>query len=197
MIKNIVIFALGVAVGSLSTYYVMKDKFQAKLHNQVEEMKRSSKPSEVIDDEDYVSEDTEEESPKVSPSDILKNKDTNEYTNYAKLAKENRETYNEMAKKYAAPKFDAEVITPAEYQSADYDEYNYVTLVYWADDVLTDELGAPIDIGVDVKPHFDEYGRDTVYLKDDTAEILFVVERDLRSYTEIETEDTYDGQDSD
>ena len=85
-----------------------------------------------------------------------------------------------------------EIYVIAPDQVGDYDEYELVSLTYYADGVLTDSENNPIleeDIEDYVVPdfadHFGEYEDDSVFVRNEVMEIEYEILRDLRNYSDI------------
>ena len=82
------------------------------------------------------------------------------------------------------------VITPDEY--GDFDDYDLVSLTYYADGVLTDSADEPIlnedlddFVGRDFANHFGEYEDDSVFIRNDRLKIDYEILRDLRTYEDV------------
>ena len=81
------------------------------------------------------------------------------------------------------------VITPKDFEF-DKDEYEKISLVYYADGVLADSYGEVIDyidatVGIESLNHFGEYETDTVYVRNDDLEADFEITLDLDRFEDI------------
>ena len=81
------------------------------------------------------------------------------------------------------------VITPEDF-SENAEDYEVVSLNYYADGVVTDENDDLLDdieetIGLESLEHFGEYEDDSVYVKNDDLEILYEILLDHRKYSDI------------
>lgn len=80
------------------------------------------------------------------------------------------------------------VITPEEFDEID--EYNTISLTYFADEVLTDDQMNIIDdideiIGLDSLSHFGEYEDDSVFVRNDKLKTDYEILLDTKTYEEI------------
>lgn len=77
------------------------------------------------------------------------------------------------------------IITPDEF--AESNGYEGITLTYYLDDVLADDMDeiiedADILVGKDFKNHFGEYENDAVYVRNDTLKCDYEILKDLNTY---------------
>lgn len=166
-------FALGVLVGSLFTYFSVKEKFADISQKEIDEVKAFYKEKEVNS----------------TPEEKKENKRENE------LKKERRE-YEEFVKKTGYTNYsdissesnDIKVIKPDEYgEDPDFDT---VSLVHYADGVLADDNGEiiPIDEYIDMvgnyAEHFGEYEEDSVYIRNLKRKTDYEILADLKTYEE-------------
>ena len=80
------------------------------------------------------------------------------------------------------------VITPEEFDEID--EYNTISLTYFADEVLTDDQMNVVDnideiIGLDSLSHFGEYEDDSVFVRNDKLKTDYEILLDTKTYEEI------------
>jgi hypothetical protein len=80
------------------------------------------------------------------------------------------------------------VITPEAFM--EHEDYDHVTLTYYADGVLADENDEIIDnvddvVGLESLKHFGEYEDDSVYVRNDGRKIDYEILLDNREYSEI------------
>lgn len=168
IIKDILVFAAGVAVGSITASQVFKGYYKK-----------------------YYSEIADEEIASVKEKYSGKKIDISERTSEEKKAE--LETYENLANEYnsdkegdAATMEDDEpyVISPDEFGELTYET---VTLTYYADKVLADEVEDIVEdvagtIGLNSLLHFGEYEDDCVHVRNDRLEIDYEILLDSRSY---------------
>lgn len=80
------------------------------------------------------------------------------------------------------------VITPEEFDEID--EYNTISLTYFADEVLTDDQMNVVDnideiVGLDSLSHFGEYEDDSVFVRNDKLKTDYEILLDTKTYEEI------------
>ena len=80
------------------------------------------------------------------------------------------------------------VIPPEEF--ADFDDYERITLMYFADEVLTDEnfeLVEDVDdvVGLESLEHFGEYEDDSVHVRNDRLKCDYEILYDPRDYADV------------
>ena len=164
-------FVIGAAIGSAATWKIVKTKYEQFAQEQIDSVKevfaRRIEKEKETDDEIEETDDYD---------DII---DEMEYGNSVDNEKKGATVWDEIY-----------VIAPD--QVGDYDEYELVSLTYYADGVLTDSKNNPIlekDIGDYVVPdfadHFGEYEDDSVFVRNEVMEIEYEILRDLRNYSDI------------
>ena len=163
LLGKVMIFSTGAAIGSAVTYFLMKRKY------------------EEVEYEEYYEEEQEEE--KEEEPDSIKDPTKTDQTRYNKIisslgyTKTEEEEEEEVDEPYA--------ITAEEF--AELEDYETVTLYYYADDVLTDELGNVIDdpedtVGTDTLDAFNESYLDSIYVRNDARKTDYEILRDKDDY---------------
>ena len=90
------------------------------------------------------------------------------------------------------------IIRPDEY--GELHAYETLSLNYYADGVLTDELDNPIEdveslVPADFADHFGEYDDNVVHVRNDNLECDYEILRDLRKFTDVVGEYPYPTED--
>lgn len=180
-LNKLFIFAAGAAIGSAITWKILKTKYE-----QLEE-ELDDDWEEEDDDDDEFYDDLDEEEDEYEPSEEEKEEyenvvDSTGYRNYSVKSEAKKEVVEEdedVIKPY--------VISPEEFD--DNEDYGTVSLTYYADGVITDELGDIIDddlLGdIDVSKHFGEYEDDSVFVRDDECKIEYEILADSRRFDEV------------
>ena len=177
-IKNVLIFSLGAATGSLVAWRLLKTKYEQYAQNEIDSYKeyvrtkKEEKTVENVNDEttDNVVNEPVEERTSIVPKDIL---DRYRSDNYEKEdSKLVREPY---------------IISPEEYGTLD--GYECVSLTYYADGVLTDEWDNVIHdyddvVGDDFASHFGQYEDDSVFVRNEGEKRDYEILRDLNTFAE-------------
>ena len=177
MNNKLFIFAAGAIIGSVVTWAFVKTKYENLANEEIEEVRElyrkkseDSQESEGEDDDCY--EPTAEDI-----SELRAKLEKNGYVNYSK--KEEKEDDN-VREPY--------VISPEDFD--DHEDYDVVSLTYYADDVLTDERDNVIEhpedlVGYDWASHFGEYEDDSVFIRNDEKMTDYEILADTRKYSEI------------
>lgn len=180
ILNNIVVFACGAAVGSVITWKILKEKYARIAQEEINEVREhfakrlkelgsEKETTDEVKSERNFNDVSEEEVERDQYVDVLKN------TGYA-----NKEV-EFMAKPY--------VISPDMF-GENGDEYETISLTYYADGVLADDMDEPIDdiddiVGKDSLNHFGEYEDDSVFVRNERMRCDYEILRDTRKYSEV------------
>lgn len=164
-IKDILVFVAGAAIGSFVTWEVTKRYYSKIADEEIESVKaRYSKRSEAKD---------------ISDRPIFTKVEHDEYADLSRV-------YNHKEEGDAPAMEDDEpyVISPDEFGECTYET---ITLTYYADGVLADEVDDIVDdvdgtIGRNSLLHFGEYEDECVHVRNDMTETDYEVFLDTRSY---------------
>ena len=194
ILNKVVIFTVGAAIGSAVTWKLVKTKYEQIAQEEIDSVKEvfsrreESKYAEGLKDALQLNKEIDaatkraidtEESEKKEMADIL---DNQRYTNYSNN-KPKEETGMEM-------EFDKPYVIPPD-EFGEIDDYNTVSLTYYADGIVTDEMDEPIDdmddiIGEESLDHFGEYEEDSVFVRNDALRTDYEILKDVRNYSDIE-----------
>ena len=174
-LNNFLMLAIGTAIGSVVTWKFLKEKYELIAKEEIESVKAEYSLWKDEEDEKRISEDLEldeddEENASGVPSSLA--------AEYAKIIKENgyeneeKEDDDEVSKPV--------VISPEDLYDVD---YPVVTLIYYADGVLTDDNDNIIEdiddiVGKESLNTFGEYEDDTVYVRNDRTKCNYEILRD-------------------
>lgn len=196
MLNKVLYFAVGAALGSAATYFVVKNKYE-ELANQEriqrEEYYKQKKAEKVKESDEggdgEPSEEAQEEYKRLAGnySDPEQEKGDDILKYYRKRVKEHEEErFKEEEEEMANRPY---VISPEEFGEEGYKE---VSLTYYADGVLTDEDDYEMDedqikrtVGEDAVNHFGEYEDDSVFVRNDKLKTDYEILKDLRAYSEV------------
>lgn len=180
LIKGAVIFSLGVAAGLAISWKYNKDKYETIAREEISDVKeryRSKREhTEKETDVEESDEDAEEE-----PVSGFKNEYENMMRNLGYKDYGEKKGEDEVAKPY--------VIKPEEFGQTD-DDYDLISLNYYADGVLTDDFDDIIEdvegtVGEDSLSHFGEYENDAVYVRNDARKVDYEICLDNRKFSEV------------
>lgn len=161
---KVLIFAVGAAIGSAVTWKIVTTKYDQLIQEEIDSVKEafSRDEEEMVENaKNYV--------------DILneQNYNTNEKT-------EEKGGTDSMERPY--------VISPDEF--SEFDDYETVSLTYFADSVLTDEdynLIEDIDniVGEESLDHFGDYEDDSVFVRNDRLKTDYEILMDERRFADL------------
>lgn len=194
-LSNVLLFTAGVAVGSLVTWRYFKSKYEV-VEDEIEEKTEETEGETETEDED----------PEVSESKMSYKKPP--LKEYVKMVEDNGyvpKTHMEEVKEEIAngewddkDVYEPFIIRPEEY--GEIHAYETLSLNYYADGVLTDELDNPIEdveslVPADFADHFGEYDDNAVFVRNDNLECDYEILRDLRKFTDVVGEYPYPTED--
>ena len=192
-LSNVLLFTAGVAVGSLMTWRYFKSKYEV-VEDEIEEKTEEAEGE------------SEEEDPEVLESKMSYKKPP--LKEYVKMVEDNgyvpkthmEEVEEEIANGEWGDKdvYEPFIIRPDEY--GELHAYETLSLNYYADGVLTDELDNPIEdveslVPADFADHFGEYEDNVVHVRNDNLECDYEILRDLRKFTDVVGEYPYPTED--
>lgn len=174
-------FVIGVAIGSLATWHYVKKKYEKIAQEEIDSVKAVFANRERNCDgdmEETQTEKTKEKPALVEYAEILQKYG---YTNYSNGSKEERRGNKAMEEKYPY------VISPEEF--GEFDEYEKISLTYYADGVLADDNDEIVedveDIVGDALGHFGEYEDDSVFVRCDERSCDYEILLDLRNFSDV------------
>lgn len=177
-LNKVLWFAAGVAVGALATNHFFKTKYERLYQQDVESVKRAfSMPQQS----EPVEGDTETTS---TPEEVQTYHDIISKQGYSTTSDIPDDSIGKEVKGVSKPY----VIPPADFDTED--DYDVISLTYYADGVLTDEQNNPIEdvdrlVGRDSLTHFGEYEEDAVHVRNDEMRCDFEILRDLSKYSDV------------
>lgn len=177
LLSNIAIFAVGAAVGSAVTWSFLKTKYEQIAQEEINAVKEVySVPKSEVEDTDE--DDEESDYPGQSPTikEYVKHLEQLQYN----LEEKKKEEENDMAEPDTI-----RVISPDEF--GEWDDYELVSLRYYADGVIEDEDGEIVEnveslIGTDALNHFGEYEDDSVFVRNEALKKDIEILRDEDPY---------------
>lgn len=169
ILNKLAIFVTGIVLGSAITWDYAKTKYAKIADEEIASVKAAFKSEKSNKDSDIREE----------KNDIEKMEElaiANKYVTQDKVIKKEETDMNEPY-----------VISPDDF---DENGYEIVSLIYYADDVLTDEHDNVIRnrdklIGKDSLTKFGEYEEDSVFVRDDERKIDYEILADTRTYHDL------------
>ena len=178
-------FIIGVSIGSFITWRLVKKKYEQIAQEEIDSVKevfsrRNIQNSNTEEKVEVV--DTNIENTLTDCKDIIKE---NGYFNYSEQNKEKEGGADMSRKPY--------VISPSEFDELD--GYNAISLTYYADGVLVDDIDdSIIDISVvgkDSLTHFGEYEDDSVFVRNEKLKTDYEILLDVRKYSDVKNDPPY------
>ena len=184
--KNILIFSLGAAVGAVVTWKLVKTKYEQIAQEEIDSVKEMLSQRNCECNGEAIREG--KEARVLSREKDIENPDLKEYA--AKLTDYGYTNNEEEEEEFMAQK--PYIISPDDFDTLD--DYEAVTLTYYADGVLCDEWDIPIDdvdylVGKENLTHFgeNEDDPDTVYVRNDETMGDYEICQSLENYSDKES----------
>lgn len=182
-IKYALAFVAGSAIGGAATWIFMKTKCEQYIQKEVEAFKEDwiNRQSKSVDNSEKTEAESKDESSEIKTARQL---EINQYKNIL-----NENSYKEGGSE-SVDEFKPYVITPEEF--GDKDEYDTISLTYYADGVLADDCDEFIDnvddvVGTDSLSHFGEYEDDSVFVRNDELKADYEILLDTRNYWDVKS----------
>lgn len=197
-LRYIFMFAVGAAIGSAVTWKLVKTKYEKIAQEEIDSVKEvfSKKEVPIEKDNDGPSEEEDFDAylrhkhPEIAfeedglPSmdyykELVKKYDKNKDKEVDKVS-----MYSEIPPDVVIP----EVIPPDEF--GDDPDYDTISLTYYADGILTDDMDCIIEnvddvVGIESLDCFGEWEDDCVYVRNDNYKSYYEILRDMRTYKDV------------
>jgi hypothetical protein len=183
--KNFMMFVLGVAVGSVVTWRYVEKKYEQIAQDEIDSVKEvfSKREAEFTEDTEVQ---IKADNARGKPSIIEYAAHLHEqgYTNYSDMVDEKPEEVKEKPMIVDKPY----VITPEEF--GDLDDYETISLTYYADQILADDNDVIVDdiedvVGFDSLNSFGEYEDDSVFVRNNRLKCDYEILLDQRKYSDV------------
>ena len=182
---NFMMFVLGVAVGSVVTWRYVEKKYEQIAQDEIDSVKEvfSKREAEFTENtEARIKADNAKE--KLSVIEYAARLHEQGYTNYSDMADEKPEEVKEEPMTVDKPY----VIAPEEF--GDLDDYETISLTYYADQILADDNDVIVDdvedvVGFDSLNSFGEYEYDSVFVRNDRLKCDYEILLDQRKYSSV------------
>ena len=182
-IKNTIIFLLGAAAGSAASWYLLKTKYERLAEEEIVSVKEAF--ARRLDEIEGIGDEDEQ----------LKTEDAHKFTeeektNYASIVA----THYGITKEEKGSSGVVELgtapytISPDEY--GEKEDYEQVSLTYYADGVLADDFDEIVDevdckVGEDSLSKFGEFEDDCVFVRNDILKIDYEILKDERNFADL------------
>lgn len=185
-VTRFALFVIGAGIGSVTTWLLIKKKYEQLTQEEIDSVKEvfsNRKP--IIDDSESIDDIQEPQKKTEDKPDIIEyTKKLKEagYINYSNVVPENKkqEELETMDKPY--------IIPPEEFGA--FDDYEAISLMYYEDQVLTDDDDELVDeiedtVGYDSLTRFGEYEDDSVFVRNDRLKCDYEILMDHRKYSDV------------
>ncbi len=182
---NFTMFVVGAAVGSIVTWRYVEKKYEQIAQDEIDSVKEvfSKREAEFTENtEARIKANNAKE--KLSVIEYAARLREQGYTNYSDLADEKPEEVKEDPMTVDKPY----VIAPEEF--GDLDDYETISLTYYADQILADDNDVIVDdvediVGFDSLNSFGEYEYDSVFVRNDRLKCDYEILLDQRKYSSV------------
>ena len=182
---NFMMFVLGVAVGSVVTWRYVEKKYEQIAQDEIDSVKKvfSKREAEFTENtEARIKADNAKEKPSVI--EYAARLREQGYTNYSDMVDEKPEEVKKEPMSVDKPY----VIAPEEF--GDLDDYETISLTYYADQILADDNDVIVDdvedvVGFDSLNSFGEYEDDSVFIRNDRLKCDYEILLDQRKYSSV------------
>ena len=182
-----VMFVLGAAVGSIVTWQYTRKKYEQIAQEEIDSVKEIFSRRELAADVEIVT-------PEPQTAKVGKPEEKPDITEYA--ARLEREGYTNYSNVSAGEKKEEQeaiemkpyVISPEEF--GEFEDYERISLSYYADQVLADEDDEKVDdvdnvVGLESLTHFGEFEDDSVFVRNDRLKCDYEILLDQRTYSDV------------
>ena len=189
-LSSVIAFTVGAAVGSLVTWQLLKTKYEKLAQEEIEAFK-DEYPDRANETVEVYEGDTVEEKTPTTVAEFMATKEKPDIREYAAMLQNQAYTnYSSIETKKEVTDVDRPyVIDP---DTFDDNDYNTVSLTYFADGTLAYEDDTPIDrdtademIGLESLNHFGEYEDDSVFVRNDATQTDYEILLDTRKYSDV------------
>ena len=182
---NFMMFVIGVAVGSVVTWRYVEKKYEQIAQDEIDSVKEvfSKREADFTENtEARIKADNAKEKPSVI--EYAARLREQGYTNYSDMADEKPEEVKKAPMTVDKPY----VIAPEEF--GDLDDYEIISLTYYADQILADDNDVIVDdvedvVGFDSLNSFGEYEYDSVFVRNDRLKCDYEILLDQRKYSSV------------
>lgn len=178
-VTGLFIFVFGAAVGSAVTWQYTKKFYEQRAQEEIDSVKETY-GKKVVPAQVEADTDEKEAATVVDGVD-----DKPDILHYAEILKHEKYTTGDESPTAENKPY---VISPDEF--GEFEEYDRISLTYYADQVLADENDDKIKdvdevIGVESLTHFGEYEDDSVFVRNDRLKCDYEILMDSRTYSEV------------
>ena len=195
---TLVTFAMGAATGAAVTWRIVKEKYEQIAREEIASVKETFSQRKIKKEENNAENIASVSQPEIKNDQGNNKSYENVLTDNGYVDDRTKSYTNYTLNKYRKEKEENQVVLddrPYVISPEEFDEladYNTISLTYYADGVLTDDMDEPIDpsdiedlVCEDFANHFGEYEADSVFVRNDAMRTDYEILRDMRRYRDI------------
>ena len=196
-LNKVLIFTAGAAIGSVVTWKIVKTKYEQIAQDEIDSVKEVFSKRTIFDSakamlnkNEYTSTDIYDDTAEVRCAMTKDKPDIREYA--AKLQESGYTDYSNTGASTEKGEINVEdapyVIAPEEF--GELEDYDTISLIYYADEYLTDDQNVLVEdvddvVGLDSLDHFGEYEDDSVFVRNDRLKADYEILLDPRNYRDV------------
>ena len=184
-------FILGAGMGSVCAWQLLKRKYELIAQEEIDSVKATYSSRESIEKAGANFVKGLRDGLKVAEDRTQKEENDVDFKKYASMIqKEGYVNYSRSVEEKKGEAFVEKpyVISPEEF--GEFEEYEKISLTYYADEVLADENDEEVDdvdeiVGEESLNHFGEYEDDSVFVRNDRLKCDYEILLDQRNYSDV------------
>ncbi len=185
----VLVFITGAGIGSICTWQLLKRKYELIAQEEIDSVKKTYAARENVEKTGKSFLQGSQDGLKKVTEDITQNnEDLKKYGSI--IQKEGYRDYSRSVEEKKGEEFVEKpyVISPEEF--GEFEEYEKISLTYYADEVLADENDEEVDdvdeiVGKESLNHFGEYEDDSVFVRNDRLKSDYEILLDQRNYPDV------------
>lgn len=183
-----IMFILGAAVGSIVTWRYVEKKYEQIAQDEIDSVKEvfSKREMDFTEETEVVDARIKADNAKEKPSVVEYAARLREqgYTNYSDIGTEDEEEVKKESMTVDKPY----VIAPEEF--GEFDDYEKISLTYYADQILADDNDELVDdvedvVGFDSLNSFGEYEDDSLFVRNERLKCDYEILLDQRKFSNV------------
>lgn len=189
MTKSFITFAIGAVIGSVCGYWYAKHLYE----DQIASMRERFSPNRPPIKRDIPENEPVKETPVTASEEEVDEETINEYSDIL-----NSTGYTVTEPRKIENPRKPYVISPEEYEDEAFDDFEKITLSYYADQIIADDDDVVMEnvddvIGYDSLTHFGEYEDDCVLVRNERLKCDYEICLCKEKYTDILADRPYKG----
>lgn len=184
-------FIAGTGIGSVCTWQLLKQKYELLAQKEIDSVKAVYAERKIVEKAGKSFAEGFRDGLKVAEDRTPKDVDDVDFKKYVSIIQ--KEDYTDYSRTVEEKKGEAfvekpYVISPEEF--GEFEEYEKISLTYYADKVLADENDEEVDdveeiVGKESLNHFGEYEDDSVFVRNDRLKCDYEILLDQRNYSDV------------